>query len=119
VCKHVGRAPLQLKQAQNRPCRARTHIEPYRLPGWSKRGVRKSEAERLPDYLRSCRGAEELTSAAGRGARAAAHLRCVFERDLLLRVSNADGLHLAGILTFIRKQGYAAGDKHRRGSSRG
>ena len=47
-------------------------VEPHGLSARRERGVRQREAERLGDDLRRGRSAEELASAAGRGARTAA-----------------------------------------------
>ena len=66
--------PLLL-QSDDSPRRLHREITPDRLPGRRERRVRQRHAERFGDDLRGGRGAEELATAAGRGARAAAKLR--------------------------------------------
>ncbi len=75
-------------------------------------GQRKPQ--RLAHHLRGGRGPEELASAAGAGAGAAAHVGGVLQGDLLLREAGPDRLHLAGVLTFVGQEGNPAGDQDRR-----
>ena len=68
-------------------------------------------AKRFADHLRGGRRAQKLASAAGGGAGATSHLGRVFESDLVLRKTRADGLHLAGIFAGLRQECDAAGNK--------
>ena len=76
----IRRADLQLVQAQYRPRRTARGVEPNGLARRRQRGVRQRETQRLAHHLRRRRGAEELASASGRGAGAAADVGGVFER---------------------------------------
>ena len=101
-------------QAQNGPGRAAGGIEPNRLAGRRERGVGQRESQRLADHLRGCRGTEELASAPGSGAGAAADLGGVLNADLVLSKARAEGLDLGRILAGFRQKRNAAGNENGR-----
>ena len=64
------------------------------------------------DDLAGGGGAEELATAAGTGAGAAAEIGCFLQGDLAVGVAHAQCLDLAGVFAGFGGQGDAAGDEH-------
>ena len=71
--------------------------------------MREGKAEGFGDDLRGGGGAEELAASAGCGAGAAADFGGIFEGDLMLSETGADGLDLAGVFSVFGKQRDATG----------
>src|SRR5690606_24346998 len=97
----VARADAERDEPRERPRAASPDIAPNLLPGRRERRVRQRETERLGDHLRRRCRAEELATASGRRARAAAELGRLGERDLTVRETDADRLHLARVLAVL------------------
>ena len=74
--------------------------------------VRQREPKTLGDHLRGARRPEELTAAARRCAGAAARPRGVVERDLIICIAHAEGLHRAQILAVRRRERRPTGDEN-------
>ena len=74
--------------------------------------MRQRQSERLANNLRGRRCTQKLAAAARRCAGAASYFCRVFERDLLLRKSGADGLHLARVLAVFRQQRHSSRHQH-------
>jgi len=62
-----------------------------------------AETQSFRDDLRRGSRAEELAPAAGTAARSAAEFRGLLERQLAMRETSADRLHLARVLAFRRR----------------
>ena len=104
--------PRALERHQ-RTRRSARHVEPDRV-------ARTARAREWPSDMPSAspttcdgrRRPEELASAAGRRAGAAADIGRVLERDLAVREPRADGLHARRVFAFDRQQRHAAGHQH-------
>jgi hypothetical protein len=81
--------------------------------------MRQRHAERLADHLRGRRGAEELASAAGRGAGAAEHIGGILQGHLSAGEARAGRLHFAGVFAIGRLQRDAAGNQDARQRAHG
>src|SRR5271156_24818 len=99
VGEYIRCSQVKLAETQNRARGTPGCIEPDGLPRWSERSVRQRKSNRLGDHLRGCGGAHELAASAGCSAGPATHLGGIFQRNLLLGESGADGLHLSCVLS--------------------
>ena len=88
------------------------YVQPGAGAGGRESGVGYGESEALGYDLGCSGGAEELASAARRGAGAAAYVLGVFERYLALGEARAYGLDHAGVLAVFGGEGDAAGDDY-------
>ena len=77
-------------------------LEPDGLSRRSEGRVRHGKPERLGDHLRGSRRAQELTAAAGTGARPAAEFGGFRERDFSVDVARTQRLDLARVLALAR-----------------
>ena len=62
--------------------------------------------------MRGGGGAQELTASAGGGAGPAAEFGSLFDADLAVGESRADGLDAAGVFALVGEESHAAGDQH-------
>ncbi len=92
--------------------RITSQLRPDRLTAGCQRRMRHGHAECFGDDLAGRRGAQELATAAGSAASAAAFQRRFLQRHFAAAVSGADRLHFAGIFANGRRQRDAAGNQH-------
>jgi hypothetical protein len=72
--------------------------------------VRQAQAQRLSHHLRRRSGSQELAAASRRGAGPAAQFGRLLQGQLTVGKTGPNGLHLARILPFQRRQRDPAGD---------
>ncbi len=110
----VARGEPAFVQTQDRACGGAPQLQPDRLARGRQRRVRQCQPQRLGNDLRGRGGAQELATAAGRGAGAATQLGRLLQADLAVGEARADRLDRAGVLALDRWEGDSARHQDRR-----
>ena len=111
----VARAQARVASSRRIACeRAARHIQPNRFARRRQRRVNNRQSQSFRHNLRGRGRAQKLASAARRRARPATGQCRFFERDFVMSISRADGLHFPGVFAVLGHESYSARHQHAR-----
>ena len=101
-----------LQQGHHCLGRLTAHFDPHGFARWGKGRVGQGQTKAFGHHLRGSGCAEKLAAATRRTAGATTKAGRVFKAQLVVGIARANGLHLAEVFTFGRRQGRAARHEH-------